>query len=345
MGLLATSICSWSARGLLVFQVLLSVTTALEGATSTTFGTLAKTGSTSGEVCLHDSHHLLHCMDSPDATKTRGISQELLEQLKLFAQYSAATYCPDNNNSPNTTISCGESHKCPLVEAVNATSSAEWEERKPYDDHGYIAVDDVHRTVVLAFRGAQSATNWRHSLNAHHVDSDFCDDCKVHNGFWKMWTDIREKVFADVDRTLAKYPGYRFVITGHSLGGALATLAAGSFRMRDDRYANLTEVFTYGSPRVGTGMTAAFLTRQSDKSYRVTSGKDLIPRLPPAFLGYLHVSPEYWIKNYFTDPKPGDIDVLTGAYNNQGNAGIKHGHMRKKYHRQYFMKRISGCKA
>ena len=132
-------------------------------------------------------------------------------------------------------------------------------------------------------------------------------------------------------------------ITGHSLGGALATLAAASFRKRDEHFANLTEMFSYAAPRVGTGATADFLTRQSNKSYRVTSGQDYVPRLPAATFGYMHMSPEYWIEKNGVNPKPGDIDVLTGAFNNEGNSGSGVLQVSETSHRQYFMDNISGC--
>ena len=229
------------------------------------------------------------------------------------------------------------------MEAANARSAEEFDDKKPYDDHGYIAVDDVHKVVVLAFRGAQSAPNWIQNMNFDHAPSDLCDDCEVHDGFWEMWKGVRNKLFEDVDQALGKNPGYRFVVTGHSLGGALATLAAASFRKRDKHFAEFTELFSYAAPRVGTGATADFLTMQSNKSYRITSGHDYVPRLPAATFGYMHMSPEYWIERYGVNPRPEDIDILTGAFNNKGNSGSRIWQFSKKSHRQYFMDNISGC--
>ena len=84
--------------------------------------------------------------------------------------------------------------------------------------------------------------------------------------------------------------------------------------------------YTFGSPRVGNSKFAAFLSAQSDKSYRITSHNDLIPRLPPVLLDYVHTSPEYWISGHVVPDadvsSPEDVYVVTGEFNEGGNSGI-----------------------
>lgn len=47
-----------------------------------------------------------------------------------------------------------------------------------------------------------------------------------------------------------------------------------------------------------------------------------MPRLPPLFLGYVHISPEYYISSGNNVPvTPNDITKLNGAINIQGNTG------------------------
>ena len=60
-------------------------------------------------------------------------------------------------------------------------------------------------------------------------------------------------------------------MTGHSLGAALATLAA-------DRYGNVQGVYTFGSPRVGDG---AFKKNFEVEAYRIVNNKDIVTRVPP----------------------------------------------------------------
>lgn len=87
-------------------------------------------------------------------------------------------------------------------------------------------------------------------------------------------------------------PSRRLVVAGHSLGGAVATLAAAHLRAA----AHPCDLYTYGSPRAGNEAFAAFVDAQASGSeYRLTHLDDPVPRLPPIVFGYRHTSPEYWL--------------------------------------------------
>ena len=134
--------------------------------------------------------------------------------------------------------------------------------------------------------------------------------------------------------TIKAYPGYRFIVTGHSLGAAIATLAAAEFRLSAGWVSENTELFTFGSPRVGNIGTVDFLTKQSDKSYRITATADPIPRVPGPFIHYMHTSPEYWISKNPEEPSPEDVFVVRGYFNDKGNTGTDFETFED--HRKYF---------
>lgn len=187
------------------------------------------------------------------------------------------------------------------------------------DTSGYLATDNVKKTVVLAFRGSYSARNWIADFEFPMTDSGLCNNCQAELGFWTSWTNVRQNVTKHLNETMAANPGYNLVIAGHSLGAAVATLAAADLRTRGYPSATL---YAFAAPRVANPALAQFITDQSN-NYRFTHTNDPVPKLPPLTAGYVHVSPEYWITapNNDTHVTTQQVEVLPGLVNYNGNTG------------------------
>tara|TARA_E500000178_G_scaffold328119_1_gene357797 strand:- start:647 stop:1393 length:747 start_codon:yes stop_codon:yes gene_type:complete len=98
----------------------------------------------------------------------------------------------------------------------------------------------------------------------------------VHNGFQNEIDDI----WPDIIATLKKHTKKKISICGHSLGGAMATIAAS--RLLEYK----PVLYTFGSPRVGS---AAFVKECADlEHYRFVNNNDLVTVIPPWFMGYRH---------------------------------------------------------
>ncbi|KAK3169819.1 hypothetical protein OEA41_009203 [Lepraria neglecta] len=174
-----------------------------------------------------------------------------------------------------------------------------------------------------------------HNFQFKWTHTDLCKKCKVHHGFWDQWTPIREELIKKVPEAHDRFSDFRLIVTGHFLGGAIATLAAADIRKLDDPwYLANKELYTFGSPRVGSDHTARFLSIQSTLSYRVTFQNDPIPHMPFLDFGYWHTQLEYWISRNADAPKREDILFLTGYNNRLGNRG--HDGLDKKVHEHYF---------
>ena len=133
-------------------------------------------------------------------------------------------------------------------------------------------------TYVLAFRGTEpdELSDVLADLNA--FPDKGVSGGWVHNGFQneleKVWNEIKtHKNSHGTDCT--------FYITGHSLGGAMATLAASRFNLFD----RVVCLFTYGSPRVGT---RSFVKSCKFLHYRHKNNNDLVTTVPLALMGYKH---------------------------------------------------------
>ena len=124
-------------------------------------------------------------------------------------------------------------------------------------------------------------------------------------------------MLAGVAAAAAARPTYAVVVTGHSLGGAVATLTAAA-TLRRAGYA--ADLYTFGSPRVGNAVFARAVTELDfGAEYRLTHEADPIPRLPPLVFNYRHTSPEYWLRDPATTPA--DVVVCPGYANTSCNAG------------------------
>lgn len=74
--------------------------------------------------------------------------------------------------------------------------------------------------------------------------------CLVHAGFLLAWNSIEGQVIDAVLSALEQNPGFSVVVSGHSLGGAMANLAFARLRS-GPLNATTTSAYTYGQPKVG----------------------------------------------------------------------------------------------
>lgn len=123
---------------------------------------------------------------------------------------------------------------------------------------------------------------------------------KAHAGFWsgiKSLLGSGQGLLDDIDQATAG--GKPFFITGHSLGGALATLMAAVIsidRSRQMSWPSLAPIaYTFGSPRVGNRGFAALYDHSVPLTFRYVNQDDLIPRLPWQLGRYRHIGQLYFI--------------------------------------------------
>lgn len=176
-----------------------------------------------------------------------------------------------------------------------------------------------------------------YSLAFPQIPCTLTPDCLVHTGFDASWGEVASKATAGVRAAKAAHPDYSLIVTGHSLGGAVATLAAAHLRAAGFP----ADLYTYGSPRVGNDAFVRFVTNQPGGEFRVTHIDDPVPRLPPILVNFRHTSPEFWINAPGQSPvAPSGIKMCAGDANVQCNAGT-HG-LDVDAHLWYFQP-LNGC--
>ncbi|MEU9412350.1 lipase family protein [Streptomyces sp. NPDC048291] len=101
----------------------------------------------------------------------------------------------------------------------------------------------------------------------------------VHYGFAEALDSILPAVRSAVEDL--RTDGQRVYFTGHSLGGALALLAAARLSLEDPRL-EADGVYTYGQPRVCDRLLATACNKGlKDKVFRFVNNNDIVPTLPP----------------------------------------------------------------
>ncbi|OBZ80292.1 Lipase, partial [Choanephora cucurbitarum] len=92
-------------------------------------------------------------------------------------------------------------------------------------------------------------------------------------------------------------PDYKILVTGHSLGGALAVLGGMDLTQRDKRITSSNlKIFTYGGPRVGNKAFANYVVNSKVPVFRSVNKSDPIPQSPPPTVGFVHPGVEAWKK-------------------------------------------------
>ncbi|KAI9347272.1 Alpha/Beta hydrolase protein [Obelidium mucronatum] len=96
------------------------------------------------------------------------------------------------------------------------------------------------------------------------------------------------------------YETVNLLFTGHSLGGALATIAAADVyqHLSQDIKPSQVSLLTFGQPRVGNSIFSTWINSFNfTNSLRITNQDDWTPHLPPDFSGFKHFHKELWIAN------------------------------------------------
>ncbi|MFO0842042.1 MAG: lipase family protein [Gemmataceae bacterium] len=156
------------------------------------------------------------------------------------------------------------------------------------DNRGIVLANDS--ALVVVFRGTRlqvhtlldSAAVVLLNQDDLWTDSQFIPAAgpsgwRAHSGFLKAFAEVSSRLDEVV---AARRPGQKLWLAGHSLGGALATLAAAHVGA-----SAVQGLYTYGSPRVGD---EAFTALLPPSVCRFVHRDDWVATVPPALLGYAH---------------------------------------------------------
>lgn len=160
-------------------------------------------------------------------------------------------------------------------------------EDKDTDTHSFLSSND--KMLVLAFRGIASTEDWLMDSKIVLVPSKIGH---VHYGFNEALNSVWNNLYDTI--TSQKGRDQTLWVTGHSLGGALATLAVDRLT---DAGVEVDGLYTYGQPRVGDAyFVKNFNGKMQEDAFRFVNNADVVTQVPfpPA---YKHIDAECFFDN------------------------------------------------
>ena len=164
--------------------------------------------------------------------------------------------------------------------------------------------------IFVSFRGSDDIQDWIINTNFWKSTSDYTgkfpeylpaipSEARVHAGFELQYIRIRDRLLTPTVNLARQYPTYRIMfVVGHSLGGALATLGASDFVVRNG-FGDRVALYTLGAPRVGNVKFVEYITGLpfASRIFRIHCKGDPISYFPPRWLGYQHTYQMYQIQD------------------------------------------------
>jgi len=210
------------------------------------------------------------------------------ERAHLFYKLAASSYCA----APDVLA-----WDCPPCRATNLSAAVA---PRVFSDaftgaSGFVgAFGAGGHTLVLSFRGSENLQNWVENLKIAKTDRNMsCAGCKVHSGFYDCWRSLSRPMVAELRALRASHPLAAVYVTGHSLGAAIAMLAA--YELEFEQHIPVAGVYTYGQPRVGNHAFRSFYNAGAPRrTWRLTHWRDPVPHLPLRSMGFVHIGTEVW---------------------------------------------------
>lgn len=216
-----------------------------------------------------------------DASGHAGVNAYLLAVLSWYAYDDVVGMAGNTSGWAQTVSAQLEGQGLPTVECFDHASPA-------ISTQGCVASND--EIIVVFLRGTQgNVQDLATDLSAVPIPVfSWGAGAMIHAGFSTAvnaaWPVVEAKV------TSMRNQGQRLWVTGHSLGGALATVTA--MRFEQETSIPVQGVYTFGAPAVGNGAFANAYEAHGFNHQRYTHATDLIPALPPSVAtsgGYSHV--------------------------------------------------------
>jgi triacylglycerol lipase len=209
-------------------------------------------------------------------------------QPTIFEQgktYTDALFCAEASRLAYIKFETSPVEKAKLTAALSLVGYTQTESHSNASTQLLATFNLNTQTALIAFRGTQTDDISDIATDANFSPTPWAPGGQVHLGF----ADAHQSVYPWIQAWLARVRPALLLVTGHSLGAALASLTA-SFEPS-------AELLTFGSPRVGNEAFVKLMETRAVK--RFVNCADIVTRIPPdGLLGYQHLLQEIYIDRH-----------------------------------------------
>ena len=149
----------------------------------------------------------------------------------------------------------------------------------------HIAAND--NRIIVAFRGTEPR-EWndiKADLRTFHKNG-------FHEGFFLEYKKLEKTICSSIKKLKSENSQRKLYIVGHSLGGAIATVAS---HIIDE---DVECVYTFGAPKACTWGTSK---KYKSNHIRFVNNNDVVTRVPFWWIGFRHVGSLYYM-NFYGNP-------------------------------------------
>ncbi|KAH9979970.1 alpha beta-hydrolase [Lactifluus volemus] len=223
------------------------------------------------------------------------LPQSQYDEIVPYVEFTRASYC-----DPSKVIGwkCGGACRA-VPDFVPTLTGGDGDDMQFF----YVGYWPTQSTVVVSHQGTDTtkilADLTDMDLVFNYPDPDLFPgvpgDVLVHEGFRDEHNMTAAIILAEVNRLLSVYRSTNVIVTGHSLGGALAELDT-LFLQLNLPAGTIVRGVTFGTPRVGNKPWATFFDSQITSFTRVNNKLDPVTIIPGRLLGYWHPKQELHIQ-------------------------------------------------
>ena len=291
-----------------------------------------------------DASNLKSTSDNPNNNydASQYITNFNVEMIKYYSWFASYGYCKDEE------ISSGSCCKSKNLLNNNWKIVSHNNVKNPFSfSYNWVLLkSDKFKKYIIAVPGTREKLQL--VLEAVRSDLDSYNDdenIRISHYFLSLYNNFKEDLFSASNiNEIKSHSDYQVIVTGHSLGGAVASIIAFAIK-KEKIFTNNLVLITYGQPRTGNYYFADYVTKNVNKIFRIVRKGDMVVTIPlytPILGGkkksYYHIGGMIVLNkemNEFTQCEYNKFEEHTGICKYQGDLDFE------TYHNKYFSPNVN----